>query len=139
MNIDFPSGSARHGTGGGFHARYGLNDAFDFTMNATLYGFPSDDRIAPGTSVGVSYVVDITRWIPTLGVTAGVVDLIGVACEERAARCGHIFMPAIGIPASLEFRVLPELPIGVRFEYQLLLLGGPSQQIFVGLYCAFAK
>lgn len=138
--IDFPNGSARYGTGGGLHARYGLNDAFDLTMNASLFGFPSDHRVAPSTSAGISYVIDVSRWIPTVGVTAGVIDLIGLACEEKGpSRCGHLFMPAVGLPATLEFRALPNLPIGVRFEYQFVFLGGPSQQLFVGAYGAWAQ
>jgi hypothetical protein len=137
--IDFPRGSARYGFGGGLHARYGLNDAIDFTMNAALYGFPDDHRIAPSTSVGISYVVDVSRWFATVGLTGGVIDLIGVACDAGPFRCGNLFMPAAGLPITLEFRALPNLPIGVRAEYQLVFLGGPSQQLFVGAYAAFAK
>ncbi|NUP08491.1 MAG: hypothetical protein HOW73_20775 [Polyangiaceae bacterium] len=138
--IDFPRGLARNGFGGGFHARYGLTDAIDVTMNASLFGFPTDDRIAPQTTAGISYVVDVSRWFATVGVDAGVMDLIGVAsCDELPSRCGHIVMPAVGVPVTLEFRVVPEVPIGVRFEYQLLFLGGPSQAMFVGAYAAFAK
>lgn len=137
--IDFPRGLARHGTGGGVHARYGITDAIDVNMNAALYGFPGDDRLAPSTSAGLAYVLDVSRWFATVGLDAGVVDLIGVACDLGPQRCGHTLMPAVGLPVTLELRVLPQLPIGVRFEYQLLFLGGPSQQLFVGAYGAFAR
>ncbi len=137
--VDFPRGLARDGFGGGLHARYGLTDAIDFAMNATLFGFPDDTRLSWGTNVAVDYVVDVSRWIPTLGVSFGVVDLVGLGCETDPYRCGHIFMPAIGLPASLEFRVVPNVPLGIRFEYQFLILGGPSSQMFVGFYGAFAR
>lgn len=142
--LDFPRGLARYGFGGGVHARYGLTDAIDFTMNATLYGYPDDARIAPGTSVGIDYVIDVSRWLPTIGVTAGFVDLIGFRCEEAPIHCGHIPMPAVSVPFSFGYRVTPQLPIGLRLEYQLLPIGllagsGPDQQFFVGVFGAFAR
>lgn len=137
--IDFPRGLARYGTGGGAHVRYGITDAIDVDMNLMLYGFPGDDRVAPSTTAGLGYVVDVSRWFATVGLDAGVIDLVGVDCEVGPQRCGHTLMPAVGLPITLEFRALKELPIGVRFHYQLVFLGGPSQQLFVGAYGAFAK
>jgi len=138
-SIDFTHGLARHGIGGGLHSRYGLTDAIDLTFNAWLFGFADDGRIAPGTSAGISYVLDISRWIPSVGGTFGVVDVIGLSCELDPARCRHDLRLALGIPITFEFRALPELPLGVRFEYQFLFLGEPSGQLFVGATGAFMK
>lgn len=137
--IDFTHGLARYGFGAGLHSRYGLNDAIDLTMNAWLYGFASDGRIAPGTSVGISYVVDVSRWIPSVGATVGVVDVIGLSCEQDPARCRHDVRLALGVPITFEYRVLPDLPIGIRFEYQLLFVGEPSSQLFIGATGALTR
>lgn len=137
--LDFPRALPRHGFGGGVNVRYGLNDAIDLTMNASLFGYETDDRIAPATSVGISYVVDISRWIPTIGGTIGFMDLVAFRCDAEPIRCGHMPILTLGIPATFEFRVVPEVPIGVRFEYQFLFLGTPGTQMFVGVYGAFAK
>lgn len=137
--IDFTYGLARYGFGGGLHSRYGLNDAIDLTMNAWLYGFAGDGRIAPGTSAGISYVVDVSRWIPSVGGTVGLVDVIGLSCEQDPARCRHDLRLALGIPVTFEFRALPDLPLGIRFEYQFLLIGEPSSQLFIGATGAFTR
>lgn len=142
--LDFPRALARYGFGGGLHTRYGLTDALDFTMNASLYGYPDDARIALGTSVGIDYVIDISRWLPTIGATAGLVDLVGLRCDEAPIHCGHILMPALSVPFTFGYRVTPHVPLGVRLEYQILPIGllggaGPDQQFFVGLYGAFAN
>lgn len=142
--LDFPRALARYGFGGGLHARYGLTDVFDFTMNASLYGYPDDARIALGTSAGIDYVIDISRWLPTIGANLGVVDLVGFRCDEAPVHCGHILMPALGVPFTFAFRVTPHVPLGLRLEYQVLPIGllggsGPDQQFFVGLYGSFAN
>lgn len=144
-SLGFSRGRDENGAGGFLHARYGFTDAFDFTMNASFFGYNDvkQTRFAPATSAGISYVLDISRWLPSLGFTTGVVDVITTRCEDGLTLCGHSLQPYVGIPGSLEYRIADRYPLGVRFEYQFLLLGQivhpaePSSALFVTAYAAF--
>lgn len=137
-HLVFDRAPGRNGLGGEILARYGLNDAIDLSMSASATGFFEDGRLLLETAAGLAYVVDITRWIPTVGAHVGVVDVMTTRCEDLAALCYHDIRPTIGVPISLEYRVTPSFPVGVRFEGQLLLLGEPSSMITIGAYGAFA-
>jgi hypothetical protein len=144
-SLGFSNGRDENGAGGFLHARYGFTDAFDFTMNASFFGYLDvrQTRFAPATSAGINYVIDISRWLPSVGVTTGVVDVITTRCDDGLTPCGHSIQPYVGIPASLEYRIEDRYPVGVRFEYQFLLLGQlvspaePSSALFFTAYAAF--
>jgi hypothetical protein len=144
-SLGFSQGRDENGAGGFVHARYGFTDAFDFTMNASFFGYVdlNQTRFAPATSVGINYVIDISRWLPSVGFTTGVVDVITTRCEDGLTLCGHSVQPYVGIPGSLEYRIEDRYPVGVRFEYQFLLLGqilspgDPSSALFFTAYAAF--
>ena len=135
--LSFARAPSRWGMRGEALARYGLSDAVDLTMELGVDGYPTDDRLALSSEVGVGYVVDVSRFIPAIGVALGAVDVIDPRCDWHPTTCGHTVLPAIAVPASFEFRVADVAPVGVRFEYRLLFLGAPSSQLFVGLYGGF--
>lgn len=135
----FDRSPTRNGFGGELLARYGLTDALDLSMSAWAAGFLEDQRLALGTSAGAAYVVDVSRWIPTIGAHVGVIDVVTTRCPEAYPElCTHDVRPMLSVPASLEFRAVDELPLGVRFEYRILLLGEPSSMLSFGVYGAFA-
>jgi hypothetical protein len=144
-SLGFSRGRDENGAGAFLHARYGFTDAFDFTMNASFFGYVdlNQTRFAPATSAGINYVIDISRWLPSVGFTTGVVDVITTRCEDGLTLCGHSVQPYVGIPGSLEYRIDDRYPVGVRFEYQFLLLGqilspaDPSSALFFTAYAAF--
>ncbi len=136
--LSFDRAPGRNGFGGQIHARYGLTDAIDLSMSAGATNFFEDGRVLLGTSAGLAYVVDITRWIPTVGAHIGVVDILTTRCELAPALCYHDIRPSVSVPISLEYRALPSFPVGVRFEGQFILLGEPSASISFGAYGAFA-
>jgi hypothetical protein len=134
----FDRSPTRNGLGGEALVRYGLTDAVDLSMSAWAAGFLEDQRLALGTSAGVAYVVDVSRWIPTIGAHVGVVDVVTTRCPEAYPElCAHDVRPMLAVPASLEFRAIDEVPLGLRFEYRLLLLGEPSSMLSFGVYGAF--
>lgn len=129
---------AHQGFGGAITLRYGLTDAFDLTFAADLQGFPSKGALATGAEVGLTYVIDIMRWIPHVGVDVGFVDVVTLACPDDPTLCSHAPHPAIGIPAGFEFRIVPEAIVGVRFRYALFFVEPVGSQLFLGAYAAFA-
>lgn len=135
-SLHFARAIPRNGLGGQLLARYGLTDAFDLTMDAGVDGYFEDGRFLLSTAVGGDYVLDVSRWIPTVGVNLGLVDFVTPSCDSYPDTCGHTLLPAVGLPVSLEYRALPNLPVGVRFQYRFIFLGDPTSQIFVGLYAA---
>jgi hypothetical protein len=144
-SLGFSRGRDESGAGGFLHARYGFTDAFDFTMNASFFGYldARQTRFAPATSAGINYVIDISRWLPSVGFTTGVVDVITARCDDGLTPCGHSVQPYVGIPGSLEYRIEDRYPVGLRFEYQFFLLGQisnpglPSSALFATAYTAF--
>lgn len=136
--LSFDRAPGRNGLGGQLLARYGLTDAIDLSMSAATTGFFEDGRVLLGTSAGIAYVVDITRWIPTVGAHIGVVDIMTTRCELTPALCYHDVRPTVSVPVSLEYRVLPSFPVGVRFEGLFIPFGEPSAMLTVGAYAAVA-
>lgn len=138
-SLGFTHGRDENGAGGFLHARYGFTDAFDFTMNASFFGYRDvqQTRFAPATSAGINYVLDISRWLPSVGFTTGVVDVITTRCDDGSDPCGHELYPYVGVPGSLEYRVADRYPVGIRFEYQFLFLGEPSSALFLTAYAGF--
>jgi hypothetical protein len=125
-----------HGTGGLFHVRYGVTDAFDLTMDAGVAGYPADGLVAPGTTAGIGYVIDVLRWIPHIGLQAGVVDTVTLTCPEAAQACGHQVRPVLAIPGGLELRVVGPLVLGAHVRYDFILPDQPSGRLFAGAYAA---
>lgn len=144
-SLGFSNGRDENGAGGFLHGRYGFTDAFDFTMNASFFGYVDvkQTRFLPAASAGINYVLDISDWLPSVGFTTGVVDVITTRCDDGLSLCGHSVQPYVGIPGSLEYRIADRYPLGVRFEYQFLLLGQilspgePSSALFFSAYAAF--
>ncbi len=88
-------------------------------------------------------MLDISRWLPSLGLTTRVTDVITTRCDDGLTPCGHSLQPYVGIPGSLQYRIADRYPVGVRFEYQFLLQGQlvspaePSSALFFTAYAAF--
>ena len=120
--LTFARAPSRNGFGGQLLARYGLNDALDLSLSAAAMSFLEDGRLIFSGAAGVAYVVDI----------------VTTRCETLPELCYHDIRPTVGVPISLEYRVLPELPVGARFEPTLLLFGEPSWLLTTSLYGAVA-
>lgn len=147
-----------HGAGGLLHFRYGLTDALDLAFDAGVAGFPAQvvvpapdetssdapppepvpipDLLVPDTAGGVSYIVDVGRFIPHVGLQLGVADVIVLSCEDDPTLCTHTIRATIGIPAGFEVRTVGPLVLGAHFRYRFLLGGDPGGSLFAGAYAA---
>ena len=147
-----------HGAGADFQVRYGLTDSFDLRFDWRVSGYPSQrlvpepDPAAPDvpppepvqlrdilmadTAAGVSYLLDVGRWIPHLGFQVGVADVMVIGCEDDPAACTHSVHATLGIPGGLEVRTYGPLVLGVHVTYRFLLAGDPGGSLFTGAYFA---
>lgn len=99
------------GAGGSLYYAYGLNDQWNLAIDLSSVevaanqkqDFPTSPRDRPSAvhtaSAGVSYVIDILRWVPWIGVEGGVDVLAGGT-----------------MPTTL---ILPEVNAGLGLDYQL--------------------
>lgn len=121
---------------GGFVAgemRYGLTDAIDFAADVRLGFYPAAEQLLPSASVGLAYVLDVSRFVPSVGATIGLADAITYGCPEGFRPCGHELYPVLGVPAAFDVRVTRHLLLGAHFQYGLFLVGGDvTSQITFG-------
>jgi hypothetical protein len=146
-----------HGGAADFHLRYGLTDAFDLRFDWGVSGYPAQvvvpapdpaapeapveavalpDLLMADTAAGVSYVLDVGRWIPHLGFQVGVADVMVISCEQDPAACTHSVHATLGIPGGLEVRAYGPLVLGAHVTYRFLLAGDPGGALFAGGYFA---
>lgn len=127
---------------GGFVAaemRYGITDAIDFTTTLDLGFYPDAEQLVPSVHAGLAYVLDISRFLPHVGVTLGLSDVVTYGCPEGFRPCGNELYPVVGIPAGFDFRVTKHLSVGSHFRYGFMLLGGDATaQLTIGGSIAFS-
>jgi len=127
---------------GGFVAgemRYGITDAIDFSADLSLGFYPAADQVVPSVDAGLVYVLDISRFVPHVGVTVGLSDVVTYGCPEGFRPCGNELYPVLGIPAGFDVRVTKHLSIGSHFRYGFMLFGGDAtSQLMIGGSIAFS-
>lgn len=127
---------------GGFVAgemRYGITDAIDFIGDLRLGFYPAADQILPSANAGLGYVLDISRFVPSVGVTIGLADVVTYGCPEGFRPCGNELYPVVGIPAGFDVRVTKHLTLGAHFQYGLFLVGGDvTSQASIGAAVMFS-
>jgi len=134
---DMPS-VVDNGFDGELTARFGLTDAFDLTLSGGAAFYPEADVVAPWGGAGMTYVIDISRWIPHVGVDLGITDFDRLTCPEDPALCGNDVRFTVGVPVGLEFRIVPQAVVGLRARYAISIPGALVNQLFVGAYGAWA-
>jgi hypothetical protein len=119
---DWPEGGAV-GLGGGTHIGYGLTDAFNIRVHLDVSRYPSvlfggepRDALIWNSQLGAEYVIDVMRWIPYIGATAGVVDVL-VQREEHNVHLG------VEVPLGLGYRITPNFAALVEGRLRMLMLG----------------
>ena len=126
------------GFGGIGEVRYGLNDAIDVEFDASAYAYPTGRQIVPSTSAGILYVFDVSRFVPQVGATIGVTDIVTYSCPKNDRPCGHEAHAALSLPGSFDYRITPHFSLGAHFRYSFLLGPGASSQITIGGALAFS-
>jgi hypothetical protein len=119
LSIDRKSTSSV-GLGGAVHYAYGLTDQLNLSVEASSVvvaadqkrDFPYSPRNRPSTvdnlSAGVAYVIDILRWVPWIGVHAGVYRLAG-----GEAMAESLFLPGASAGVGLDYQLNRQFAIGV--------------------------
>jgi len=115
------------GAGFGLHYTYGLNDQFNFMAEAAgaivaanqKQDTPTSPRTRPAeidrATVGIGYVVDIVRWVPTIGVLVGGYRLSGGTID------GSLFLPGAEIAVGIDYQLSRQWAIGLGVRQHMLL------------------
>ena len=95
----------------------------------------------------MTYVVDVSRWIPQIGVLFGFDDVWTLACPATdlgngkagppLRPCGHDLHPSLVIPGALEFRVTQHVALGAQFRYAFMFVGDVPKQLTIGASASF--
>ncbi len=113
------------GGGGGIHYAYGLNDAFNLMVEGAFCPVALEEKPSPPNNnrptmvenlgVGVSWVLDVTRWVPYFGALATGMVLHGGNIN------GAIVTAGLTVAAGLDYMVTRKLGVGFAFRWQLPL------------------
>ncbi len=127
-----------HGYEGALLGRLGVSDAFDLTLTLGAAHYPEVDVVSPYAAAGVTYIVDVMRWIPHVGLDVGVADVVTQTCPDDPTLCAHDVRFVVAIPAGLELRIVPNAIVGLRFRYAFSIPAPLQNQMFLGVNGAFA-
>lgn len=113
------------GAGGALHYAYGLTDQWNLAVEASsavvAASKPQDSepKNRPAgvdhLSVGASYVIDILRWVPYVGVQGGLYRLSGGNLNES------LFLPGVSVNAGLDYQFSRSVALGVGARQHLML------------------
>jgi hypothetical protein len=119
--------TASAGFGGALHYAYGLSDQWNLTLDASSIIVAADQqqdfRTSPHTrpsavhqaGAGVSYVIDILRWVPWVGIEGGACLL------TRGTLDRSVVVPDISLGLGLDYQLTRTWAIGVTGREHLLL------------------
>jgi hypothetical protein len=115
------------GGGGAIHYTFGLTDAWNLVLEGASaivaadqqQDFPESPRNRPAAvdsgSVGVSYVIDILRWVPYIGVMGGVYRLSGGTLPET------LFLPGLALTAGIDYQLSRHFAVGLGLRQHLMV------------------
>ncbi|MBK9265072.1 MAG: hypothetical protein IPM54_35495 [Polyangiaceae bacterium] len=117
-----------HGIGSSLTITYGLTDAINIIGHADFNAHPGDaPTLLYGGSVGVAYVIDVLRWVPWAGVTAGG---YGVSALEPCVATNDVPCTNARLGFSLlggiDYQVSRSFSIGAMGRYGVLLFGNQN-------------
>lgn len=129
-------------------ARYGITDAFNLDLELKASYYPKASQFVPGPRAGFTYVIDISRFVPEVGVLGGFDDFITLSCGPSknldgsagppARPCGHDLHPEVIIPAGFEFRITNHFVFGAQARYAFVFAGTVTKEMSIGASFAFA-
>lgn len=135
------------GVGMALELRYGVHEALDAFVELQGSGHP-EGALSYGVTAGMLYVLDVTRFVPSFGLAAGVVDVVTESCPPTVLEdgsegppltpCGHSLRPSLGVPFSFDYRLVPELLVGLHGRYAFLLGSPATSQLYLGAHAGLA-
>jgi hypothetical protein len=113
------------GGSAGAHWTYGLSDAFNLMVEGSWslleLGTPEGKNLpktlpswAANADVGVAYVLDVLQWVPYVGVLGGGYAFSGGTID------GAKLLPGVAIALGLDYRVRPNLSLGVAVRQHIV-------------------
>jgi opacity protein-like surface antigen len=117
------------GIGATFSLTYGLSDAWNIIGHVDGSIHPGATPVAMyGGGAGVSYVIDVVRWVPWLGVTAGGYGVTAldpcVATTDAPCTNGRLGLSLLG---GLDYQLSRSFSIGGGGRYTVLLFGNQNK------------
>ena len=118
--------TASAGFGGALHYAYGLSDQWNFTLSASSVVVALDQQRDSPTSphtrpsavhqggVGVSYVIDILRWVPWVGIEGGACALTGGTLDHP------LVVPDVSLGVGLDYQLTRDMAVGISGREHLL-------------------
>lgn len=115
------------GAGGALHYAYGLNDQWNFMVEAgsavvaadQQLDFPDSPRTRPATvdhaTIGAGYVIDILRWVPYVSLMGGAYRLAGGTLPES------LFLAGASAGVGLDYQLSRQFAVGVAGRQHFLL------------------
>jgi hypothetical protein len=101
----------------GAYAAYGLSDVFDLRLELTARGYHVGSELNPNAlsgMVGLTYKVDVLRWVPWAGVYAGYLAFLDVPPPALTFKQRDV---ALGIGAGLDYGISRKLGVGVTLRF----------------------
>lgn len=115
------------GFGGAAHYTYGLTDQFNLAIEASSVvvaadqkqDLPSSPHTRPAMvhtgAAGVSYVLDILRWVPYAQVQGGVCMLTGGTLDRA------LVLPAVSLGLGLDYQFTRQMAVGIAAREHLMV------------------
>lgn len=117
------------GFGASLGLSYGLTDAINLIGHGDFSMHPGDTPVViNGGGVGIAYVLDIVRLVPTLGLTVGGYGVSArepcVTTNESPCTTGRL---GLSLPFGLDYQLSRSFSLGVAGRYGLLLFGNQNK------------
>lgn len=99
------------------YAAYGLSDAFDARVELSARGYQigsGQNPSAISAMAGVTYKLDVLRWVPWAGVYAGYLAFLEAPRRDLAFKERDL---ALGLGAGLDYGISRKLGVGVTIRF----------------------
>jgi hypothetical protein len=112
------------GAGGGIHYAYGLSDAFNLLIEGAFCAVALQEDQEPlhnrptmieNVGAGVAYTLDVTRWVPYVGLMVSGFSLHGGSVEDVRFAVGGT------IAAGIDYQLTRRVALGVAVRQHFLL------------------
>lgn len=117
------------GIGSSLSITYGISDAFNLMAHVDMSAHPGDaPAFVYGGSIGISYVLDVLRWVPWVGATVGGhgVSVLDPCVSTNDVSCTNGRL-GFSIPFGLDYQVSRTFSLGAMGRYGVLLFGNQDK------------
>ena len=111
----------------GAYAAYGLSDVFDLRLELVARGYHVASEQNPNAlsgMLGITYKLDVLRWVPWAGVYAGYLAFLDVPRADLAFKQRDV---ALGIGAGLDYGISRKFGVGVTLRFDDALTRSSSR------------